>query len=188
MDTPQDIQAGDRRLISRIRQQGDEGAFRELFRRYTPRLTGFVTRLLAGPESNVEDVVQETWIRACESFDSFRWRSAFGTWLQEIGLNVVREHLRQQSRSPLIPGDVIPTTVVPPAPDDDRIDLERLIRALPDEQRFVLVLHDIEGMKHREIAERLAMPEGTSKSHLSRARRTLRWQLTGVKEIEHEHR
>lgn len=188
MSTPRDIQAADRQLVSHIRQQGDEGAFRELYRRYTPRLMGFVTRLLAGTETEAEDVVQETWIRACESLDRFLWRSSFGTWLQGIGLNVAREHLRQQSRSPLIPMEVIPMTAAPQEHDDDRIDLERLIRALPDEQRIVLVLHDIEGMKHREIAARLGIPVGTSKSHLSRSRRKLQLQLTGVKETEHEHR
>jgi len=185
MDTHRDIEAGDRRLVSRIRQQGDEGAFRELYRRYTPRLTGFATRLLAGAESEVEDVVQETWIRACESLDRFRWRASFSTWLQGIGLNVVREQLRRQSRFPLAAGEEVPAAATLPASDDDRLDLERLIRELPDAQRLVLVLHDIEGMKHREIAERLGMPEGTSKSHLSRARGTLRGKLADVEESEH---
>jgi RNA polymerase sigma-70 factor (ECF subfamily) len=59
-------------------------------------------------------------------------------------------------------------------PPEVRMDLERMIATLPDEQRMVLVLHDVEGMKHREIAEQLEIPEGTSKTLLFNARHRLR--------------
>ncbi len=60
-----------------------------------------------------------------------------------------------------------------------RIDLERFISRLPDDQRMVFILHDVEGMKHREISERLDIPEGTSKTHLSNARKRLRAMMAG---------
>jgi RNA polymerase sigma-70 factor (ECF subfamily) len=186
MGTAADIQADDRRLIALVLHQGDEGAFRELYRRYTPRLLGFVARLMAGAAGEAEDVVQETWIRACEGLSRFRWNSSFGSWLHGIGLNVAREQLRREAGSRVVLMDRFPDIGAPEGRYDDRIDLERAIRMLPDEQRIVLVLHDIEGMKHREIAARLGIPVGTSKSHLSRSRLTLRAMLSGVEESEHE--
>jgi RNA polymerase sigma-70 factor (ECF subfamily) len=186
MGTSPDIHMEDRGLISSVLRRGDEEAFRDLYRRHTPRLLGFVVRLLAGSDDEAEDVVQETWIRACECLDRFRGDSAFGTWLHGIGLNVVRERLRQESRKRSFPADDFSALVAPEVRDDDRIDLERSIRSLPDDQRVVLVLHDIEGMKHREIADQLGIPIGTSKCLLSRSRQALRRWLSSVKEIEHE--
>ena len=181
-----DIYIEDRGLISSVLRGGDEVAFRDLYRRHTPRLLGFVVRLLAGSDDEAEDVVQETWIRACSCLDRFRGDSAFGTWLHGIGLNVVRERLRRESRDRTLPTDDFSAFVTPEVRDDDRIDLERSIRTLPDDQRIVLVLHDIEGMKHHEIAERLEIPIGTSKCLLSRSRQALRRLLSNVKETEHE--
>ena len=77
----------------------------------------------------------------------------------------------------------------PPGPGvkhEDRIDLERAIKTLPDNYRLVLVLHDVEGMKHREIAHKLNMPEGTSKTQLTKARKLLRSSLAGTRETDHE--
>jgi RNA polymerase sigma factor (sigma-70 family) len=181
-----DIQADDRRLVSSVLRDRDEDAFRTLYRRHTPRLLGFVARLLAGSGDEAEDVVQETWILACTCLARFRGDSAFGTWLHGIGLNVVREQLRRRERTRTVWIDDPTPAVTPAVREDDRIDLERSIQALPDDQRVVLVLHDIEGMKHREIAERLGIPVGTSKSLLFRSRQALRMLLSSVKETEHE--
>jgi RNA polymerase sigma-70 factor (ECF subfamily) len=80
----------------------------------------------------------------------------------------------------------------PPDPPDvtlkhaERIDLERSIKLLPDGYRMVLVLHDVEGWKHREIAGKLDISVGTSKSQLWNARKMLRNLLSGSKEIRHE--
>lgn len=164
----------DRDLVLAVLEVGDERAFRELYRRYTPRLLGFVSRLRAGAAPEDEDIVQETWMRACERFGRFQWRSAFSTWLLGIGLNVVRDHLRRSARSRTVPVDPFPDPPGPRTAHEVRIDLERAIRMLPDDFRMVLVLHDVEGMKHHEIAERLGIPVGTTKSQLYRARRTIR--------------
>ncbi len=123
---------------------------------------------------DAEDVVQETWVQATRRLGQFRWESRFGTWLTAIALNQAREVLRrrQRRREPeMIDSLEVP---VPPASHADRMDLESAIAALPDGYRAVLVLHDVEGFKHHEIAETLGISPGTSKSQLSGARRTLR--------------
>lgn len=168
----------DRDLVEAVLQLGDEQAFRELYRRHTPRLLGFVTRLLAGTVPEDEDVVQETWVRACERFEQFEWRSTFSTWLLGVGLNVVRDHLRRLGRSRTVTADPLPDPPGPRASHEERIDLERAIRVLPHDYRMVLVLHDVEGMKHHEIAKRLDIPVGTTKSQLFRARRMIRELLS----------
>jgi RNA polymerase sigma factor (sigma-70 family) len=168
----------DQNLVQAILELGDEQAFRELYRRHTPRLIGFVYRLLAGANPEDEDVVQETWIRACERLEQFQWRSTFSTWLLGIGLNVVRDRLRRSGRSRQVPSDRFPDPPGPHADHEARIDLERAIHMLPDDYRMVLVLHDIEVMKHHEISERLEIQVGTTKSQLFRARRMIRQWLS----------
>ncbi len=174
----------DQHWIRAILKRGDERAFRLLYRRHTPRLLQFILRLVGGDELEAENLTQETWIRASDSLSRFRGDSLFATWLTGIGLNVTRDHLRRRSRLPL---DAIqsPDIVSAPIPIGDGIDLERAIARLPDGYRMVLVLHDIEGMKHAEIAERLGFSEGTSKSQLFKARRLLRGSLTESREIKH---
>lgn len=162
----------DRLLAERIVRGQDESAFRELYRRHTPRLYQFVLRVMGGDELEAEDVVQDTWIRATRSLRDFRWESRFGTWITGIGLNLCRNRLRTSGRWTELSS--APPGAARPRPGEDRIDLERAIAMLPPGCRTVLVLHDIEGYKHSEIAERLGVTEGTSKSQLFSARRTLR--------------
>jgi RNA polymerase sigma-70 factor, ECF subfamily len=170
----------DAELVAAVRQGGDEAAFRSLYRRHTPRLYQVVLRLLAGSEADAEDVVQETWLRAATSLDRFRWESAFATWLTGIGLNQARDFLRRAGRRPVWDGDpeaVLRRVRVAAAKVTERIDLERAIALLPDGYRTVFVLHDMEGYAHAEIAARLEISEGTSKSQLFHARRVLRGLL-----------
>jgi RNA polymerase sigma factor (sigma-70 family) len=186
METQPDFSRSDREIIQSVIDGGDEGAFREIYRRHTPRLLGFVFRLLGGTEEDAEDVVQETWIRACNNLPRFQWKSSFSTWLLGIGLNVTRDHLRKVKRSEKAKA-LQPAAQNPPRErHEERIDLERCIRSLPDRYRMILVLYDVEGMKHREIAEHLGITTGTSKSQLSNARRMLREMLSREKEIDHE--
>ncbi len=186
MKTERAAAGTDRDLADAVLRYGDERAFREIYRRHTPRLMGFVWRLFGRTESDAEDVVQETWVRACEGFALFRWESAFSTWLLGIGLNVVRDFLRHNARSKSVQMANPPDPQGPGVPHEDRIDLERSIKLLPDGYRLVLVLHDVEGMKHKEIAGKLGISVGTSKSQLSNARKMLRAMLCGSKEIDHE--
>ncbi len=166
----------DRELAGALLERGDEQAFRELYRRHTPRLFQFVLRLLGGVEIDVEDVVQETWLRAAQHLGGFRWESRFSTWLNGIGLNVCRDLWRRRNGRDL-EWSATPELPVPVAASDERIDLERAIALLPAGYRAVLLLHDLEGFTHGEIGERLGIAAGTSKSQLSCARRAMRSML-----------
>lgn len=175
MTTPQ---TQEREWAEALVRSGDETAFRHLYRLHTPRLYGFASRLVG--ETEAEDVVQETWVRAVRKLDGFRWRSALSTWLVGIVHNLCRERLRRRSRHEARQADVpVPTQWVA-ATGGLRLDLERAIALLPDGCRAVLLLHDVEGLTHQEIAQRLGIAAGTSKSQLSEGRRRLRAWLKGA--------
>ncbi len=157
-----------------MRDRGED-AFRVLYRRHTPVLYRLALRLL-GEGAGAEDVVQEAWIRAAERLALFRFESSLRTWLVGILLNCVREARRRgSSGDPLSAEEAASPPVV-----GDAIDLERAIGGLADGYRRVLVLHDVLGHTHREIAALLGVDEGTSKSQLFLARRALRRRLGPV--------
>lgn len=166
----------DRALARAILEEGDEAAFRALYRRHTPYLMCFTLRILGGARHDAEDVVQESWIRAASALDGFEWRSTFRSWITGIALNRARDRLRR----PVWETEDVSNVPLaePPASVPDRIDLERAIVELPDGYRTVFVLHDVEGFSHREIGERLGIEEVTSRSQLSRARNALRALLS----------
>jgi len=163
----------DRDLSERVVRDGDQAAFRLLYRRHTPALLPFVLRVLGGSEVDAEDVVQDTWLRAVRALPRFRWESSLRTWLLGIGLNRAREILRSRARTGWDAPEGAEVPVLPP-PTAERLDLERAIACLPDGYRTVLLLHDVEGFTHPEISERLDIAIGTSRSQLHHARRTLR--------------
>ena len=171
----------DRELADQVTRTGNEGAFRELYRRHTPTLYPFVLRVVGGSEADAEDVVQDTWVRAVQALPRFRWESAFRTWLVGIGLNRARELLRQRSRRAALVAEQEPPRAVRPH-DGSHVDLERAIAMLPDGYRTVLLLHDVEGFTHPEISERLDIAIGTSRSQLHHARRSLRRLLEPTEE------
>ena len=173
---------GDAELIAAVRDGGDERAFRTLYRRHTPRLYQLVLRIVGGSASDAEDVVQETWVRATTSLPKFRGDASFGTWLTGIGLNRARDFLRHRSRRPMgfevdDGAAWLDRLSVRADATSERMDLERAIALLPAGYRFVFVLYEIEGFNHAEIAEKLGISEGTSKSQLHHARRALRTLL-----------
>ena len=172
----------DRQLAERV-LAGDETAFRGLYRRHTPRLLQFALRLLGGDETEAEDVVQDTWIKAVEKLETFRWESELSTWLHAIALNVSREALRRRGgrREVEWPEDDVPAAAPPPE-HLEPVDLERAIAALPSGYRTVLVMHDVEGHTHEAIAEQLGVTPGTTKSQLFRARRAVRALLAPATE------
>lgn len=156
----------------------DDAAFRALYRRHTPVLYAFALRL-QGNADDANDVVQESWIRAVRALRHFAGKSSVRTWLSGIVLNCCRE--RWAARGDSL--DVVPDVLPAPAEHADlRLDLERAIAALPTGYRAVVVLHDIEGYTHEEIAARLGVEPGTSRSQLARARRDLRRRLASTAE------
>ena len=171
LDSPPELDR-ERELVASFCERGDESAFRVLYRTHTSRLYRIALRLL-GDESLAADTVQDVWLRAAQGLQRFRWESSLSTWLAGITLNRCREQLRGRRREgtePLDPEDAAQPRWSPA----DRIDLERAIQRLPDGYREAVVLHDIEGYTHEEIAGLLGIEPGTSKSQLWRARRALR--------------
>jgi RNA polymerase sigma-70 factor (ECF subfamily) len=175
----------DRSLVEAVVRDGDEVAFRKLYRRHTPRLYSLVLRVVGGAEMDAEDVIQDAWIRAASAMRRFRGDSSFGTWLTAIGLNAARDHLRRRGRWGVTEDVDRMEIAVPAAPHGQRLDLERAIALLPPGCRTVLVLHDVEGFTHEEIAGHLGIAVGTSKSQLFAARRAARTLLSGARETHH---
>ncbi len=170
---PAPSEPSDQVLAARVRQDGDEGAFRTLYRRHTAGLYQFVLRVLAGNELEAEDVVQDTWVRAVEKLGQFRWESTLRTWLTGIALNRCREAFRRQDRKWMEISDDLGLVADDPR-KHERIDLETALTRLPPGYRMVVLLHDVEGYTHQQIAARLKVSANTSKSQLFRARRMLR--------------
>ncbi len=163
----------DRVLVSRFIRSQDEVTFRALYRRHTPALYPLALRLVGGSESEAEDAIQDTWMRACKGLTVFEWKSTLRTWLSGILINRVREmhrDVRRRNEEELLDECLKPTSARP----GERIDLERAIARLSAGYRHVLVLHDIEGYTHEEISAQLEISVGTSKSQLFHARRALR--------------
>jgi len=136
-----------------------------------------IRRLLGRRQHDVDDVVQETWLAGCRGLHGFRGDAKFSSWLTSIG---VRASYALLSRAAEREGESI-DEIVAPTPTEGpatTIDLERALASLPDVPRIVVVLHDVEGFTHDEIAEQLGIAQGTSKATLSRARRALRNALT----------
>ena len=172
--------ASDSALIGRF-LGGDEVAFRALYRRHTPRLRMIVLRLLgASRRDEVDDVVQETWLAGCRGLHRYTGDAKFSSWLTTIGIRAAYARFGRAGETELF--DELPA---PEGPGPGAaVDLDRALSHLPDHQRVVVVLHDIEGFTHQEIARHLGMAVGTSKATLSRARAVLRRLLNdGVSHV-----
>lgn len=154
--------------------KGDEPSFRLLHRRYAGRVYAVARRLL-GDRDSADDVAQEAWYRAVKGLARFRGESAFSTWLVGITIRCALEAIKQRGL-PLHAIEADEVSSVPPRLDL-RMDVEAALASLAAGYRAVLVLHDIEGYTHQEIAELLAIDPGTAKSQLSRARRAMRARL-----------
>lgn len=154
--------------------EGDGDAIRELHRHYAPRVFAIVRRL-AGDDALAEDWAQEAWIRAIRALPAFRGESRFSTWLHRIAVNSALHGRRWRERRARNEVD-LPITLPQREGSDTvlRISLERALDGLPAGMRQVLVLHDVEGYTHEEIASLLGVTPGTSKSQLFKARARMR--------------
>ena len=166
-------------LLGRLARTGDARAFETLYHRHTRALYATAVRIARDPDA-AADVVHDAWVRAVESAHRFGQRSSLRTWLTGILINCHRERERAQ-RHDAFDDDISIDEVIDPAQAClldgsrvDRIDLDAAIQALPPGFREVLVLHDVEGFTHEEIATMLGLVPGTSKSQLARARRRVR--------------
>lgn len=160
---------------------GDERAFGLLVGRYR-RAAYAVAYSVTGRHEDAEDAAQESFLVALQRLEECRSPERFAGWMMAIVRNrarnlVRRESLRETDQVPLSASTRLPT----PDREAERSELQAVLRgalgALPEVQREIVLLHDMEGWKHREIADRLGIPSGTVRSHLHFARRALREAL-----------
>lgn len=166
-------------LITRVRA-GDAAAERALYDAHVDRVYRLAYRL-AGDDELARDFTQETFIRAFERLGSFRGEARLSTWLHAIAttvaLNGLRKTKRVRTRETVLEAADGVASGVRAAEPDLKTRLRAAIDALPDKYRLVVVMHDVEGYTHEEIAAALHVEVGTSKAQLSRARARLRTAL-----------
>ncbi|HUP90876.1 MAG TPA: RNA polymerase sigma factor [Solimonas sp.] len=168
----------------RAAQRGDAKAFERLYRRHVGKMLGLCLRLVNGDRPKAEQLVQDAFVRAWEKLATFRGDAQFSTWMHRLTVNVVLGEHRLLKRWVTFDDEVGVDE-----PDDtpshhpqqhtgDRIDLERALARLPKGARAVLMLHDIEGYQHDEIAALTGIAVGTSKAQLHRARKLMKEWLS----------
>jgi RNA polymerase sigma-70 factor (ECF subfamily) len=174
----------DLELVERCRQ-GDLGAFEEVYRTHSRRLYGVAVRML-GNQADAEDMLQEIFLAAHRKLESFRGESALGTWLYRLAVNLCLDYLRSRTGRAIHMTDALDDE---PAFADagshrlaesavTRMDLERAMAQLPEGCRTAFVLHDVQGLEHREVGAIMGIAEGTSKSQVHKARMRLRALLS----------
>lgn len=184
---PSAVPAGGRaaelELVERCRS-GELGAFEELYRAHSGRLYSLAVRMLGNP-ADAEDQLQEIFLSAHRKLDSYRGEAALGTWLYRLAMNQILDHVRSRAaRSGQLTDGLDDASLIADATGHRladraivRIDLERAMLELPEGCRAAFVLHDVEGLEHREVSEVLGIAEGTSKSQVHKARLRLRGLL-----------
>ncbi|MFL5538533.1 MAG: RNA polymerase sigma factor [Longimicrobiaceae bacterium] len=158
---------------------GDAEAFGRLYWRHAARVKALARRLL-GP-ADADDGAQEVFVRAWSRLGQFRGEAAFGTWLHRLAVNVLVRQLHRQRRH-AGEGDQALEHVAGPEARRPDADLERALRSLPEGLCEVVVLHDMEGYTHEEIAELLGIGVSASKMRLHRGRTALRPLVEGMRE------
>jgi RNA polymerase sigma-70 factor (ECF subfamily) len=182
---PEGARAAELALVERCRR-GELGAFEELYRTHAGRLFSLACRMLGNP-TDAEDLLQEIFLSAHRKLESFRGEAALGTWLYRLATNQILDHVRSRAaRAGQLTDGLDDATVLADASEHrlgdraiGRIDLERALAQLPEGCRAAFVLHDVEGLEHREVADVLGIAEGTSKSQVHKARLRLRRLLAG---------
>jgi RNA polymerase sigma-70 factor, ECF subfamily len=177
-----EMEETDAELVLGVRR-GDRRAAGHLLERYM-RACRAVALAVTGSEADADDVCQDGFVIAIERIDSCRDPARFAGWLLQIVRNRARNLVRDRElRETMSLDERLPAGSGTPVADVERDELRDRLRAalatLSEPQREVVLLHDLEGWRHREIAERLELPAGTVRSHLHHARRRLR-EILGV--------
>lgn len=159
-----------------LAQHGDEAAFERLYRRHFPRVSRSAAWLMA--DADVDDVVQEVFIRVWRKLPTFAGRAPFGAWLNRVALHVILRHRRRRGHrrereAPGAPADRSSGGGLA----DVALAFEDAVGALPARAREVFVMYDLNGIHHDEIAVHLGIAPETSRSQLHRARMLLRRHL-----------
>ncbi|SUT92837.1 RNA polymerase sigma factor RpoE [Actinobacillus lignieresii] len=175
----------DQELVERA-QKGDKKAFNLLVVRYQNRVAGLLTRYVS--RDDIPDIVQESFIKAYRSLESFRGESAFYTWLYRIAVNTAKNHLTALGRRPpkedILAEDAESFDVGVQLRESDTPEnvvlseeLKRVvfdtIENLPEELKTAITLRELEGLSYEEIAEVMQCPVGTVRSRIFRAREAI---------------
>jgi RNA polymerase sigma-70 factor, ECF subfamily len=182
---------------------GDPDSFNELIHRWERPIYALAYRQLRR-EEDARDVCQETFLRAYRALHGFRGQAKFSSWLYRIALNLCRDSMRRERRTPVVqaPEDVdlmdLAAARGPTESIEDRVarnDLsravERAMTLLPEEQRTAIVLKEYEGLTFQEIADLIGCPLSTVKTRLYQGLTVLRRELAragAVAEKEPGHR
>ena len=182
-----ELSATEERWVDKARG-GDQLAYEQLYRSHCDRIYALCWRMCGGDRALAEDMVQEAFVRAWNKLHLFKGDSKFGTWLHRLTVNVVlsdrRIRVKRVQREQEF-GDDLERVLVGERNvfAGLRKDLEAAISGLPERARTVLVLYDIEGYQHNEIAEMTGMAVGSSKAQLHRARKLVREVLKDSESI-----
>lgn len=171
-------EAEDSALIRRVVQFDDRRAFDALVRRHQSSLRQSLRRLLGGDPALADELAQETFLRAYRALASFRGESRFQTWLYRIAWRLRASQLRVRSvaTEPMTDDNKASAAASPEGERDSerfRNDYDRALLSLTHDQRMAVHLALELGFTHTEIAEVMALPLGTVKSHVQRARQHL---------------
>lgn len=167
--------------------------FDRLYRKYGRRVFLWCGRIVRN-DADAEDLAQDSFLQLFRTIHKFRGESSFSTWFHRVAVNVALGHLRRNpiptlSLDSQAEGDqenpggagLMNRRAARTENPLDRVNLERALIQLPSTHRTILVLHDVHGYRHFEIAKILGLPIGTSKSYLHRARRRMRALLASGK-------
>lgn len=184
----------DRQLVERARL-GDKRAFELLVEKYQRRLLRLISRMVRDPEE-VEDIAQETFIKAYRALPNFRGDAAFYTWLYRIGVNTAKNYLATRKKAmPTISDQAIDEDDEPDerlvaqdisTPESEllskqvAIAVNQVVEALPEELRTAITLREMEGLSYDEIAELMGCPIGTVRSRIFRAREAIAAKLRPI--------
>lgn len=178
----------DKLLVKTFLKERSEAAFLSLYRSKTPHLYQMALRITQS-QYDSEELIQEMWIVAIRKLPDFQWRSELKTWLISILINLSKSRYRESMK-------MLSSSTVDIVKEEQAIemsfatsrDLDMAIEKLPIGYRTVLVMYDIEGYKHKEIAAILEITQGTSKSQLFHARKMLRRHLSDrtIKNYNHD--
>jgi len=168
----------DKELIHKI-QGGDRLAFNQLVLKYRNRVMGIASRML-GDRIEAEDLAQDVFVKVYLALPKFQGEALFTTWLYRITANSCLNR-RRGSRAAIQASDRAddpePTLSDPSSNPHDlleqkelKLSLEKAIQSLPEEQRVVLILRDLQGLSYEAIADSLGLELGTVRSRLHRAR------------------
>ena len=161
-------------------RRGDISAFEELYRSQGPRMKSVAFNIL-GNTTDAEDAVQEAFLRVYRARAGFKGTARLSTWMFRILVNachdIGRQRRRRADETELPAEDQLAGFTAPAGDAPLRVALEKAVASLRPRHREVFVLFEVEGFLHREIAEILDIPEGTSKSLLFEAKHELQSAL-----------